>query len=74
MPDGCHVRTIGSHGSGNGQLNSPNGGIAIDSDGRMVVADTSNHHVQVFVWAAACKLPLLPFSPPPIPLCLHPAQ
>ena len=52
--DGAHVRTIGrdgismgSEGSGNGQLNSPLGGIAIDSDGRIVVADTYNHRVQV---------------------------
>jgi hypothetical protein len=47
--DGGHVRTIGSLGSGNGQFNSPHGGIAIDSDGRMVVADTYNHLVQVLV-------------------------
>ena len=45
--DGAHVRTIGSQGSGNGQFNSPFGGIAIDSDGRIVVADTNNHRVQV---------------------------
>ncbi len=45
--DGAHVRTIGSEGSGNGQFNSPFGGIAIDSDGRMVVADNGNHRVQV---------------------------
>jgi DNA-binding beta-propeller fold protein YncE len=35
--DGAHVRTIGSYGSDNGQFNDPHGGIAIDSDGRMVV-------------------------------------
>jgi tripartite motif-containing protein 71 len=45
--DGAHVRTIGSEGSGNGQFNRPCGGIAIDSDGRIVVADTNNHRVQV---------------------------
>ncbi len=33
-----HVRTIGSHGSGNGQFSSPHGGIA--------VADTLNHRAQ----------------------------
>ena len=46
--DGAHVRTIGSEGSGNGQFSDPCGGIAIDSDGRIVVADTCNHRVQVF--------------------------
>jgi DNA-binding beta-propeller fold protein YncE len=46
--DGSHVRTIGSRGSGNGQFNFPLGGIAIDSDGRIVVAVTSNHRVQNF--------------------------
>ena len=33
--------------SRNGQFWSPYGGIAIDSDGRIVVADTGNHRVQV---------------------------
>jgi tripartite motif-containing protein 71 len=47
--DGGHVRIIGSNGSGNGQFSYPYGGIAIDSDGRMVVADTSNNRVQVLV-------------------------
>jgi tripartite motif-containing protein 71 len=45
--DGAHVRTIGSVGAGNGQFYIPSGGIAIDSDGRIVMADTSNHRVQV---------------------------
>ena len=45
--DGAHVRTIGSSGSGDGQFDRPFGGIAIDSDGRIVVADTDNHRVQV---------------------------
>ena len=44
---GAHVRTIGSQGSGNGQFSFPSGGIAIDSDGRIVVADSYNHRVQV---------------------------
>ena len=46
--DCAHVGTIGSRGSGNRQRNSPQGGIAIDSDGRIVVADTWDHGVQVF--------------------------
>ncbi len=45
--DGAHVRTIGSCGFGNGQFSGPQGGIAIDSDGRIVVADSGNNRVQV---------------------------
>jgi tripartite motif-containing protein 71 len=47
--DGAHVRTIGSgsKGSGNMEFDNPYGGIAIDSDGLIVVADTLNHRVQV---------------------------
>ncbi len=41
------VRTIGCRGSGNGQFNNPLSSIAIDSDGHIVVADTSNDRVQV---------------------------
>jgi DNA-binding beta-propeller fold protein YncE len=44
--DGAHVRTIGSYGLGKGQFINPHG-IAIDSDGRIVVADAHNHRVQV---------------------------
>jgi hypothetical protein len=47
--DSAHVRTIGSQGAGNGQFSSPYGGITIDSDGRIVVADNNNHRVQVLV-------------------------
>jgi hypothetical protein len=35
--------------AGNGQLHAFYGGIAFDSDGRIVVADTYNHRVQVLV-------------------------
>jgi hypothetical protein len=38
---------LGGNGSGNGQFNTPYGGIAIDSDGRIVVADSNNSRVQV---------------------------
>jgi hypothetical protein len=44
---GAHVRTVGSGGSGNRQFENPCGGIAIDSDGRMVVANTDRNRVQV---------------------------
>ena len=40
------VHTIGSNGSGPGQLNCP-GGVAVDGDGNILVADQSNHRVQV---------------------------
>jgi tripartite motif-containing protein 71 len=43
----CRYWNIGSDGSGNRQFSGPFGGIAIDSDGRIVVADTGNHRVQV---------------------------
>ena len=45
--DGTHIRSIGRGGSGNAQFNSPGGGIAVDSDGRIVVAYSFNHRVQV---------------------------
>jgi DNA-binding beta-propeller fold protein YncE len=45
--DGAHVRTIGSYDRGDGQFCTPYGGIAIDSDGRIVVADYGNQCVQV---------------------------
>jgi hypothetical protein len=38
---------LGGYGSGNRQFNRPYGGIAIDSDGRIVVADSNNNRVQV---------------------------
>lgn len=44
---GEYVRTIGSSGSGAGQLNEPVG-LAVHSDGRVFVADTWNRRVQVF--------------------------
>jgi hypothetical protein len=65
--DGAHARTIGNSGSGNGEFDFPCGGIAIDSDGRIVVADTENHRVQVL----ECELPPAPPSLPP-PICLLP--
>jgi subtilisin family serine protease/sugar lactone lactonase YvrE/protocatechuate 3,4-dioxygenase beta subunit len=41
-----HERSIGTYGAGNGQFNKP-GGIAIDAAGRMIVADTDNHRIQI---------------------------
>jgi hypothetical protein len=45
--NGAHVCTIGSERSGNGQFMRPLGGIAFDSDGRIVMADTENYRFQV---------------------------
>ena len=45
--EGQLVRTIGSQGSGPGQLQSPSA-VAISPDGDMYVIDRGNHHVQVF--------------------------
>ena len=41
------IRKFGSHGSGNGQLYSPQG-IAFDNDNHLYVADCGNHRVQKF--------------------------
>jgi hypothetical protein len=46
LSDGACLRTIGSEGSGAGQFNSPQG-VAFDSAGHIIVADTWNLRVQV---------------------------
>ncbi len=38
---------FGSHGSGNGEFNAPNG-VAVSASGNIVVADSNNHCIQVF--------------------------
>ena len=38
---------LGSYGTGNGQLHRPQG-VAVDSTGRIIVADTYNNRIQVF--------------------------
>jgi len=45
--DGAYLGTKTRKGPGNGQFRGPLGGIAIDSDGHIVVADSFNHRVQV---------------------------
>jgi hypothetical protein len=45
--DGARVCTFISFGSDNKEFYQPFGGIAIDRDGRIVVADTRSHRVQV---------------------------
>ncbi len=45
--DSSHVRTIGSKSNGDGQFDSPYGGVAIDGDGRIIVCDSDNNRIQV---------------------------
>lgn len=47
---GAYVSSFGSFGSGNGQLNDPEG-IALDASGNIYVADTHNNRVQKFTSA-----------------------
>ena len=51
LSDGAHIRSIGSTGSGNGQFAGDFdyglGGLAFDSEGNLVVADSGNHRLQV---------------------------
>jgi DNA-binding beta-propeller fold protein YncE len=66
--DGAHLRTIGSRGSGNnGQFNQPHVGIAIDSDGRIIVADTYNDRASSRVSCHLRPPPLHSLSLPPLP-------
>jgi sugar lactone lactonase YvrE len=46
-PDGKFLKTWGHHGSGPGEFNVTHG-LAMDSAGRLFVADRSNNRVQVF--------------------------
>lgn len=47
-PDGRFLRTLGSPGEGPGELKSPDGGLAIPSDGRILVRDPGNARIQVY--------------------------
>ena len=46
-PSGERVRSVGTRGSGQGQLDHPSG-IAVDSDGNILVADSINHRIPKF--------------------------
>ena len=50
------VRVIGSEGAGNGQFNSPYGGVAFDGEGNLVVCDGNNHRIQVFRYSDGAHL------------------
>ncbi len=43
----CHLLSLGSKGSHNGQFHGPRG-LAIDSSGNILVCDSGNHRVQMF--------------------------
>ena len=44
--DGSHIATIGSPGSGEGELYRP-AGVTVDEDGNLYIADWGNHRVQI---------------------------
>jgi streptogramin lyase len=46
-PYGNDIWRIGGFGNGDGQFNAP-GGVAVDSSGKIYVADLGNHRIQVF--------------------------
>jgi len=62
LSDGAYMRTIGSRGSGNGQFGGCGlslgacGGVAFDSEGNLVVADSCNHRVQVLRYSDGTHL------------------
>jgi hypothetical protein len=47
-PDGTHRRTFGRPGEGPGELDQPDGGLAVLADGRVLVRDPGNARIQVF--------------------------
>ncbi|HSG08933.1 MAG TPA: hypothetical protein VLA36_11290 [Longimicrobiales bacterium] len=47
-PDGRYRRTLGRPGEGPGELKSPDGGLAVLSDGRVLVRDPGNARIQVY--------------------------
>ena len=46
--DGTYLATLAGPGEGPGELNSPGGGLAVLSDGRVVIRDPGNNRLQVF--------------------------
>ncbi len=47
-PDGSYAMTVGRPGEGPGEFKGPDGGLAILSDGRVLVRDPANARIQVF--------------------------
>lgn len=46
--DGTYLRTLGRPGEGPGEIKGPDGGLAILSDGRILVRDPGNARIQVY--------------------------
>lgn len=46
--DGTYLATLGGPGEGPGELKNPDGGLAVLSDGRILVRDPGNHRIQVY--------------------------
>jgi hypothetical protein len=46
--DGRFLRTLGRPGEGPGEIKSPDGGLAILSDGRILIRDPGNARIQVY--------------------------
>ncbi|XP_044881449.1 tripartite motif-containing protein 3 isoform X2 [Mauremys mutica] len=57
--DGEFLFKFGSHGEGNGQFNAPTG-VAVDSNGNIIVADWGNSRIQSPLSAGLRQLRLLP--------------
>ena len=47
-PEGEYLRSLGTEGGGPGELAGPDGGLAVLSDGRVLVRDPGNQRIQVF--------------------------
>lgn len=47
-PDGVFKAIVGSPGEGPGEIKSPDGGLAVLSDGRVLVRDPGNARIQVY--------------------------
>lgn len=47
-PEGRFLRTVGKPGEGPGEIKSPDGGLAVLSDGRILVRDPGNARIQVY--------------------------
>lgn len=47
-PDGVYLRTLGSEGSGPGEYERPDGGIALLPDGRILLRDPANGRINVY--------------------------